>query len=89
MNTITNFKEFSLERIHPDEATSWLKKAKSLNSKMIVVGHTGGHLKPNYLLPDGNLEEKIAQVKYDSDYYAGVVDIDKVLANTQNPKPVS
>jgi hypothetical protein len=89
MNTITNCKEFSLNRIHPDDAVSWLKKAESLNSKIIVVGHTGGHLKPNYLLPDGNLEEKIAQVKNDSDYYAGVVDVDKVLANTKNSKPVS
>lgn len=89
MSTITNFKEFSLDRIHPDKTVSWLKKAESLNSKMIIVGLTGGHLKPNYLLPDGNLEEKIAQVKNDSDYYAGVVDVDKVLANTQNPKPVS
>lgn len=89
MITIKNFKEFSLDRIHPDDAVSWLKKAKSLNSKMIVVGLTGGHVKPNYLLPDGNLEEKIALVKNDSDYYAGVVDVDKELANTKNPEQVS
>lgn len=89
MSTIINFKEFSLERIHPDKAISWLKKAESLNSKMIVVGLTGGQFKPNYLLPDENLEEKIAQVENDSDYYAGVIDVDKVLSNTQNPKPVS